>query len=59
MEFRGKVCLELCRRDGWLISTAECDENKGEVRSRRGEARVPVDDEDLSLGTAISVTKRW
>ena len=58
-EPRGKVCLELLRRDGWLVSTNECDENKGEVRSRRGELHVSLDDEDLDLGTVINVTQRW
>jgi hypothetical protein len=42
-----------------LVSTNECDENKGEVCSRRSELHVPVDDEDLDLGTVIIVTRRW
>jgi hypothetical protein len=53
------VCLELLRRDGWLVSTNECDENKGEVRSRRDELHVPMDNEDLDLGTVIIVTWSW
>jgi hypothetical protein len=56
MEPRGKVCLELLKRDSRLAATNECDENKGEVRSRRGEPHVPLDDEDLDLGTTINVT---
>jgi hypothetical protein len=53
------VCLELLRRDGWLVSTNECDENKGEIRSRRDELHVPMDNEDLDLGTVIIVTWSW
>jgi hypothetical protein len=59
MEPREKVCLELLKRDSRLAATNECDENKGEVRSRRGEPHVPLDDEDLDLGTTINVTQRW
>ena len=55
------MCLELLRRDGWLVSTNECDENKGEVRSRRDEFHIPLDNEDLdlNLGTVINATRRW
>jgi hypothetical protein len=49
MEPRGKVCLELLKRDGRLSTTNECDENKGEVRFKRDEPHVPLDDEDLDL----------
>ena len=59
MEPQGNVCLELLQRDDWLVSTNECDKNKGEVRPRRGELHVPLDDKDLDIGTAISVTQRW
>jgi hypothetical protein len=59
MEPRGKVCLELLRRDGWLVSTNECDKNKGEVCPRHDELHIPLDDEDLDLGMAINVTQRW
>jgi hypothetical protein len=58
-EPRGKVCLELLRRDGRLVSTNECDEDKGEVRSRLGEVHVSLDDEDLDLGTIINDPRRW
>ena len=53
------MCLELLRRDGWLVSTNECHENKGEVHSRRGELHFSLDDEDVDLGTVINVTQRW
>jgi hypothetical protein len=59
MEPRGEVCLELLNSDSRLATTNECDENKGEVRSRRGELHIPLDDEDLDLGTTINVTQRW
>jgi hypothetical protein len=39
-----------------LIPTNEPDKNKGKVHFRRSELRVPRDDENLDLGTAISVT---
>jgi hypothetical protein len=45
------VCLE-----DWLVSTNECNEDKGEVRSGRGKLPVPLDDEDLDLGTVINDT---
>ena len=50
------MCLELLRCDGWLVCTNECDENKGEVRSRHGKLHVALDDGDLDLGTVINVT---
>ena len=50
---------ELLWRGSWLIPTNERNQNKGKVRFRRGEFCVLWDNEDLDLGTAISVTQRW
>jgi hypothetical protein len=58
-ELRGKVYQEHRQRDSWLISTSYCDENKEEVRTRRGKLHVLRDDEDLNLGTTIIVAQRW
>ena len=59
LERRGKVRPELLRRDSWLLPTNKRDKNKGKVGFGRGEPRVLRDNEDLDLGTAISVTQRW
>jgi hypothetical protein len=50
------VCLELLRCDGWLVSTNECDKNKGEVCSIRSELHIPLNDEDPDLRPVINVT---
>jgi hypothetical protein len=47
---------ERCARDDRLIRTDERDDNEGEVRFSRSDLRVPRDDEDLDLGTIVSVT---
>jgi hypothetical protein len=52
------VFLELLWLDGGLVSN-KCDEDKGEVRSVRGELHVPLDDEDLDRGAVINDTRRW
>ena len=43
---------------GWSPPTS-VTRTKEEVRSRRGELHVPLDDEDLDLGMVINVTQRW
>jgi hypothetical protein len=47
---------ERCARDNRLIRTDECDDNEGEVRFSWSDLRVPRDDEDLDLGTIVSVS---
>jgi hypothetical protein len=58
-ELQGKVCLELLRRDGLLVSTNKCDkDNRRVVRTVRRKLHDPLHDEDLDIGPAINVTRR-
>jgi hypothetical protein len=59
MELQGKVCLELLRRDGWLVSTNKCDKDNGRVaRPVRHRLHDPLHDDDLNIGPAINVTRK-
>jgi hypothetical protein len=58
-KLQGKVCLELLRRDGWLVTTNKCDKDNGRVvHPVRRRLHDPLQDEDLDIGPAIDVTQR-